>query len=937
MKILKGLFLHPILGCLLIPSLVPISPESLAVDASRTIESNHPPFLSETLETLTNTTLFPDFLCDIDFDPNQAGESLNSADEGQIAAPLESVVNEILSESYPPNGFHDEITSSNPHAPLSWKYYRFDIPNGILAWRLYVDQVVSGYPSIFIGRGVLPDGKNTPRINDRGEPREDGGFYSQLKQGDQMRAYTSWFSLPNEILSRDIMLAGGAPLITLPDTDVPYFIGIFNGSNDPAVYEFHSSIIDDELTPFSSEIQGVDSLDFEGGIASIQDLNADTALFFKTVILEGKRTWRLELNPSQGDAKMYVRRDFIPDYTATYVSSGFGGVKMDREGPEMYYELPYKIGFASNEEFLNPGEYYIAVVPDPGIPFSGELLSLGEIPITSIPSTETTQEIPFSLAGAEIQLFQLEEMVGDHSIAIELKDLSGDVDLAVRADHLIPSPSNAQLYGFTGNNTSTRSNIGIVGLNILQPGFRTILIQSRQLSSFAPNLTGVLKITRTAVETIDLNEGVIQIEGQAPYSWKIFKISIPEDGRLNPNEEPILGWFPEVIESVQSSFPETTMLIRKGIPPEGTHEFFFDFPRVQGFDGGRPSKSSIWPEEAIWPSRMILNSRHGLLAAWNKPLDGGTYYAGVYNPSRENSVSYTFRSRTLGQPGSSSSIQVKELEFENGEENIVNQLAGEISFYKVTTPEENEEARSWHAFVKPEGTGELSMAIRSDFIPDFNAKDHPSDILSDIGGGAFLEKQGKELFQIFPEEGEMFLDGAKDYYIAVTSLGNEVINNVKSGQVNFTIHSEGEIPIQEIDVSTGSAEIDFNLEVEEVNLYSLYIPENSLSIEISLEDLAGGYVSFAIRKGALVPKGLRFSNYYGLFGGTEESAVHSDSLIAINNPSPGIYTLILKSPLERGTSSKPDVNGKLKFKLFSEIELAFSGGESEVVEQLPNT
>ena len=846
-----------------------------------------------------------------------------------------SEISDNTPEPVSPNGFSDIISSGSPHPPRSWRYYRFDIPDGILGWQTAISNIKKGTPALYVRRGILPEEFSSKQLFDLHLS------YIDFEYGDQIRGNRGWFGTEDANQRREeIHLSEGSTLVTSQDILTTYFVGIYNHSDEQAEYTFNSVIIDDNETPFASDILAVKPLDFEDGKFTITDLRAGEALYFKTTIPENKSSWHLKLNNTLGDSKLFISKGHIPDYTAGQQmdSGGAGGARMQRISSEIYYELPTGTELEGQEAFLTPGDYFIAVVTDLNAEenFSGDLISFGELNAIQVPVEEQIVEIDYQLSPSQIMLYELNLPVDEeYTLTIELANRPDHVDLAAGIDHLLPSPTNISRYGFSGNNRSTRSQKGIIGFNKKQGDKLQILIRSEHIGNDSPLETGQLIITKNKMLEADPNTGNFSVIEQGPYSWRVFKVAIPEDGILQAGEDPILGWVAEALTENLEDRNAISMFVAKGTPPEGSIEFFDDRPRTLGFSPNSPSKSESWPDGAVWQS---LDS---FIAAWGKPLSGGVYYVGVYNQSFEIPVSYQFRSRTTGTENTSAAIRIETLDYNNGIKEVT--LAGNdrFHFYKMKLP--LEPVRSWLLQADPDPGFELRIAVRSNYIPDVYAYNdsvanyNPFDHLSQKGGGMLISKPGGEFFQLLPAKGEEFLESGQEFYFYVhtENTGSELDDNLLTS--GYKISSLGEIPTTELPFTGQTAVGEYDIEAGRVEIKTFSIPQGVTSFKASINKENNSGVYFFLREGTMVPINNAFT-MYGLIGGTAEGSSYSETSISINNPKPGLYTCLLLHRLDRNPREiPPNARGTFSVELEMSSQLEFSGGSQTVIEQPPRT
>ena len=121
-------------------------------------------------------------------------------------------------------------------------------------------------------------------------------------------------------------------------------------------------------------------------------------------------SWEFKLDPSAGEMMLAARRGTIPDPDFGGVLSS-GGERITKAGAERFVVLP-EVG----EQFLVPGDYYIAAVSEGVSPpngatigtgnSAGTITSVGVLPVTNLgTATAVPTNAPVSLLGAQIKAF----------------------------------------------------------------------------------------------------------------------------------------------------------------------------------------------------------------------------------------------------------------------------------------------------------------------------------------------------------------------------------------------------------------------------------------------------------------------------------------------------------------------------------------------------
>jgi|GEM_PF-6494206 len=869
------------------------------------------------------------------------------------------------------NSYVDTVIN---HPARSWKFYRFDLLDGILGWETLIRNVERGNPRLIIRRGLLP---RTPN----GQPPEAVG--PEMNSGERVTMQDDWFPRIETEHYRSMLLATGDPLTTNSGVVTTYYAGIFNQSDQASSYTFTSRAIDDDanLYPELPSNDLVESVDYEGGVAEITNLNAGASKFYKVTIPENTTSWKVRLTNTSGDSQLAIRRGVLPDYTLNPSGEpivSHGGIKLSKIGNEVYQLLPSGYSGASPAEFIVPDDYYLAVIANSNSTFSGSLISEGAIPITTLGIPSPDIEVNYQIPADELSLYQFRVPNDVPAIVIELTEIEGNVDLSLRADNLIVRPSiplNSS-YGYTGGNTPEASADIRYRLNNPNPGLYSLTLQAARTSDNEPQAgRGTLSIRIADPPTIDaeplaLEGGSAIVSNQAPNEWRYFSVEIPDDGLLSDDETPILAWHTR-LKNISETGDPNILIIKDSFPEESPT---FGTTGFANSTGQIPSRRTSWPDQSQWAQLQDYTGRgtiegnlyqyKSFMAAWGKPLDGGSYIVAVINDSDEPS-SYEIISRTAGEIGSSSSLKVRDLDFAGGNQVITDLSPREFEIFRVTIPETG--ASSWNAQLFNSDNSEACLSIRKDFVPDFTGgsrerfRPHVDDSFSWTGGGRQVQRNGDEHFTLFPKERASALLPGEIYYITVNSAGNSPDTNTTLGEgpVSLRIQSNGEVPSREVTLINERYNESLELKPGEIKIYTFNIPQNSKKLEIELTNEIGNNTVMALRRGDLIPapypstsneprQGI-YQYSYGVNGGNVRLNFFDEQLISLNEPLSGTYTLVLRSVSAREDSWLDSSSLDLRIEILDEDEdedpdpgpppvpLAFCGGSITHQDQAPDS
>lgn len=832
------------------------------------------------------------------------------------------------------------------HLPQTWKFYRFDILDGILGWEKELLNVSAGLPQIVTRRAQLP---NVVGGDDRSSQ-------TSWPNGVSVTHLDDWFTRPSTEDRRASLSAAGKPLELSMGSAVTYYVGIFNVSTtDSSDYTFRSRVIDDDNVPYVAD-QLVSPLSFTGAGSNVvvAGLAAEEVDWYRVPIPPNSRSWRIRVTPTVGDVRFVVRKDFVPEYDSRglYDADQNGGVEMDRVGEELYQLLP-----KGNAEFLEECDYYIAVVAEQAGPANYEIDSQGEIPILGpIVPTPAGAVTAFNIPADEIELHRITVAAGTLSLEIRVDETSGDVDPVLRQDLLIGQPSHptssadGYWYGYDDGNNRDAFHDRIITVQNPPAGTYTLTLRANRLVATTPlSATGNLVVTARTSSAIAIEGGSAVVAAQGPLSWRYFEVTVPASG--------ILGW--DLRLNGLSGGDPRLVVCRDFAPPSST-------ATTSGFSPSAPSRNRSWPSGASWTQSNDWTNRgqtnnqpytaKSFVSAFGAPLEAGTYVVGVYNAHIANATNYTLASRTIGEVGSGSSLELKDLVFNGGSDAVVALDPREGAFYRITIPPNQ---RSWKLEASPAtAPEELCISVRHEFLPDLEGRrlinQTPFDLRgSTTGGGAQVQKNGSEFYYLFPEEGQAFLQ-AGDYFVVVASEGQNPLNTtgIGTGPVDGAITSHGEAPYSSLNLGTqpnpevplplnpiAPENIALSLHAAEVKLFTFAVPAGASSLEVALTDEVGNDVYLALSAGSLLPEphlsSSSYADQYGIDDGTRADNFLSTSLVTVAEPTAGQWTLALRCRGGNASLWVDPTTVNLRVQVIAPVPLAFCGGTYDFVDDQP--
>ena len=360
------------------------------------------------------------------------------------------------------NGGSSEVVSQ---AAGAWKYFEVAVPPaaGVLGWDIRVKNVSgSGTPKLFVRRDQLPSG--TVNIGWAGKPSQMAAWPT----GNQWVAQTDWTrriydaGVNTDVSPRRLVMGMGRPLE--PGT---FIVGIQNTSGTASTsYTLESRGIG------AGMVLPVTDLAFASGQASIPEIAAREAAYFKVTIPPNTPSWEFTLDPAVGEMMAVVRRGAIPDFGGEYPYSSDGFLQntqptghreavVQKNGPERFTVLPL-----NGQDHLLEGDYYIAAISEGQNPSSvqytgtgasaGAITSRGVLPITdmgTVAPAGLTSAV--SLAGGQLKAYQFTVPPDLAGVEIRLDERIGNPWFSVIQGSRLPKPSEyfqgttPNEYGFT--------------------------------------------------------------------------------------------------------------------------------------------------------------------------------------------------------------------------------------------------------------------------------------------------------------------------------------------------------------------------------------------------------------------------------------------------------------------------------------------------------
>ena len=816
----------------------------------------------------------------------------------------------VIANSPVPLGFDAAISAVTNQSPGAWRYFQVTVPAGVLGWDVRLTNVTGPMPQMVVRRDQLPESVTT------------SGFYHSYAQfpskwtawntGNSWGSTTDWTGKANASFPR-LVMGMGRPLEV-----GTYYVGVFNNSTTtPTSYNIDSRGIG------SGQSYPVSDIAYSGGSSTISNLTPREAKYFKVTIPANTPSWEMTLSPATGDMLLAVRRTTIPDFNAS--ASGEAGSidyfankydyqsKLQKTGPERYVLLPLY-----QQEFLTPGDYFIAVVSE-GINPSGNAIgtgtstgtfsSVGPLQVTDLGTASASGiNTTVPLVGGQHKAYQFSVPLGTASLEVRLDNRVGNPTMNLRLPNS-PGPYGGNYYGSEGFNFNLSDDAIFTVANPI-PGIFNLLVRADYLNGLYPDASTNLVIIANAPVPLGFDAATSTVANQSPGAWRYFQVTVPAG---------VLGWDVR-LTNVSGTTPR--MFVRRDqLPDSGPSNF------------GR-SSSPTWPSGSQWvagsgaaadwtgrqnnvgtPSNVAVLPR--LLMGVGRPLEPGTYYLGVYNISSTTTTNYTINSRGIGV---GQTYPVSDLSFNGGTATISDLSPREAKFFKVTIPAGSP---SWE--VKLGSTaGEMLLKIRRGAVPDFTDDNSGSSTASgDLQGE--MQKAGSERYVMLPPHNQDLIPEG-DYFLAVISEGvNPDIYTVGSGTSSGTLTSVGPLALTNLGAaSAASITQAVSLAGGQNNAYQFTVPAGTASLEVRLDNRVGN-PGLNLNLGGRTP----YANGYGIEGGTQAPGwVRDDDILTVANPTPGIFTLLVRAENTVNTAIYPDASANLVVRTKSNTPLNFAANQN---------
>jgi len=750
-------------------------------------------------------------------------------------------------------------------------FYKTTIPTNTLAWQLWINGLTN---TIYVKKSFAPDP-----------------------------------------LSYDLIQEG--QMLVVP----PYLAaGIFNG-------EYFIGIPGNPGTaiPLDSRQQPVTEIPFN----SLTNVAVGPSDFpyvtFQVQVPVQQIAWQLNLTPTNGDPDIAVRRDTVPN---EFRNDAFSETPGTNVGASVTL-VPPPTGSGSSVPGLSDGTWYVTVYSSG--PYSC-VFTNGNPVITDVAcvfcvTNDETNRVGwryYRTLDIDDQLtnllwgwvLDLANQVPGTEIAIRRNAVPGEWDLRdMDDDYYTSSEGYVDFSSTTGELVQIphEADVWYIGIYMpTQPLVNFVLCGSQYVPPLSCTNCTPIPI-RIAFDSPGNN---VSVTSQPPglCSAQCFQVEVPSDTNL-------LGW--DVRLTNVTGYPY--MVVWRDIVPvavaSGTFPqcHWYWYPWYIWY----PEYSTNWPSTYQWQGGMDWTGDYDnadgttadistLAMGVGNPLQAGTYFIGVYDPSYTSS--YTLVSRGIAFTNYSIPVYTN-LGFV-GTNTGTNLPPREAAYYQVVVPTNT---ASWRVRLAPTN-GDALLVVQQQYLP--NIISGSSAVNSPCGGGfpngGFkAQKVGNEHYLLLPQTGQTNIP-AGTYYVGVVSEGvnpDDGSGKIGSNTTSYALSSLGPLPVVYLGIAnpTNDLLVTNCLEGGDVAAYQFTMPPgwesatNRVQLSVVLINHTGNAL-YSMVEATYVPvppyqygvDGGYYTNYPGYLGCYANCDWEGNSNVLIK-PNPDVYTLSVQS-YPNGTS-----------------------------------
>ena len=813
----------------------------------------------------------------------------------------------------------------------SWEYFELDVPDSLsdsnlLGLELQLTNASGNGLRLQMRRDQIPYDVGSGMVNANGSSIWPSGFYVSGGGDWSFRARPSGNS-------DYLFLPMGWPL-----QPGHYYVGVRNDSGQPRSYGLRITTVGPAGSDKDHLVEPMGSA--PGSTVSAGGLNPREFRIHRLTVTNGTPNLRLQLNVTQGEARLFIRRNQLPGLPgpvgdlAGVQDSDLVVAMIQRAGSEIVTILPGNL-----QTNIPGGDYYLIVAAEgalanyssPGIGTGPTSYGLSVLPPLSpvyLGAFGPGQElvIATNFTPPERRFYTLDIQAGVKALDVRMENLGGAPYLqwAFHSGLLETSASafGGNNYGWIGGWGNYQRVTSPFQLIPPAPGRYSFVIESTS----GVNVSNAAHLTLTTQDSLPLAaaDGDVFVTNQPAVSWRFFQVDVPATaGGATP-----AAWDLKLINNTNNSAYMSVARER--------------FPNGQSSGGGGAlSAYNAWPTNAEYGADYYITRRseggassvYQMMLGWGWPVAPGTYFVGVYNSSA-TPISYQVRSRLIGSSSSSLPSRVEELAWTGpGVLTTVSNLpAGEVRCFRLPVPPNTPMFRLRLNQLR----GEARMTIRRGSVPGTH-----------LGGGPFTDDDrnatafariGYEEVSALPLPGTNAVPPG-DYYITAISEGEHPANNNVLGTnvVDFRLELLPDVQ----PVNFGSLLLNQTVSLTNITIWPnraygyLTIPGGARSLLISHQNLTNAtYLRLRPGTNLISGAGPAPPDYLSLSANTwsgGESATMSISAgnTTWNNPPPGTYSFLL-DPVDANDPTK--AAAVTSFTLSGETALDFTNGEVAYVQ-----
>jgi large repetitive protein len=794
--------------------------------------------------------------------------------------------------------------------PNGWAYFRIDVPTNALGWNLRLVGVSGGSPKMVVERDHLPNSLSTSGVIPQGGTNwpSSGRWAAGADWTGRSQSYDGSVNEDGRILQMGM----NRPLV--PGT---YYVGITSatGGGTMAYTIVSRGIGDGFYLP-------VQDLAFAGGSFTYSNVPVREAGYFRVQIPTNTPSWKVRLTTTAGEATLIALKDAVPNIAAgasfSVTNSTSPGRKMQKTNDEFYVLQP-----APGQTTIPAGTYYLAAIAE-GLNATNStrigvsnstftITSYGALPITDLGALTSDIYTNVTLGGGETVAFQFSVTNVIYGFDIRLENRTGNPVAVYRPGSRLPDPgvsvpgSAADSYGSEGGETTLVDGNGTLA-TYLNPtsGVYSVVIKARASNGTTPDATFTLHIDVSApAGTIPLtfDGGIDTVTNQTTNTWRYYAVDVPPGA---------LGWDIR-LTNVTSGSPK--MVVRRDVPPVSLSTT----PWANPGSASTWATSNAWAAASDWTRRsssaLGTNEDGRVLAmGMGRPLEPGQYIIGITNAGgTTNALGYTIVSRGIG---TGYSLPVVNIPFVGGSATGTVQPR-EAAYFSVVVPSNSP---SWKMRLQVT-SGEAMMVCLSNRVPNIDTYVANGT----MANGKGMQKSGNEHYIMLPALGQTSIAPGTNYF-AVIGEGANPLNSTRVGvgPSSFVIQSLGPVQTNDLGLLTSmDLEKDDSLESGETKAYQFAVPFETLGFEFRLESRVGNPVAM-YRPGSSWPDpGAAMGSSlpaepYGNEGGFTPTDGNA-ALITVPNPTPGVYSAVVKARASAGNFSDASYHLRVREILTPEI------------------